>query len=73
MALKLLDEVPRTDLGKVIDNCGSSRLRNCDAQFPEIFSSNLFRIMSQQERKTYLRQKSKPRAHVVGVLLKKKI
>ena len=52
-ALNLLHEIREPIWRKVMENCNSFQLRNSDAQFSEIFSSNFFKILSQQEKQIF--------------------
>ena len=47
---RLLDEIRDPVKSKIIANYPSFQNKNCDAEFSDIFSSNLFKNLSQVER-----------------------
>ena len=52
-AFNFLDEIREPIWRRVIENCDSFRARNCDAVFSDIFSSNFFKTLSQQEQQIF--------------------
>ena len=52
-AFNFLDEIREPIWRRVIESCESFRARNSDAVFSDIFSSNFFKTLSQQEQQIF--------------------
>eukprot|EP00111_Clytia_hemisphaerica_P013815 TCONS_00040657-protein len=52
-AFRLLDEIREPIWSKIIENCGTYASRNSDAQFTELFSDNLFKTLSEGEKRLF--------------------
>lgn len=52
-AFRLLDEIREPIWSKIIEHCGTFANKDNDAQFSEIFSGNLFKILSKGEKEFF--------------------
>ena len=52
-AFRLLDEIREPLWSRIIENCGTFKKRNGDAEFQEIFGSDIFKKLSEGERHVF--------------------
>ena len=52
-AFRLLDEIREPLWSRIIENCGTFTKRNSDAEFQEIFGSNIFKNLSEREKHVF--------------------